>query len=198
MHDSRKPTIQIKTASPACPDIVGNWAMAQKNPNESVKYLIIQMAAYFGHVDIFDPEIISEMNSMISNRDTMKIKPFLKKEYKTAPYVDKAKAEDLPPKASEKEIKTKKRPGTRPGSEPIGNGDIFDRKFLTSLSSMLSSEEETIEELTAKKTSTKPKSKKEEISTPEKGKALESKEAKSKKVKTRIAARPGTAPNIMQ
>jgi hypothetical protein len=193
MREDKKPTIQIKTASPACPDLVGNWAMGQKNPNESVKYLIIQMAAYFGNVDIFDPNIISTLNSMLSHKKVERMQPSIIKEYK-------ARTNDKEETAAT-ETKMKKKIDARPKTEPIGNMDIFDPKFMNELNSMFNQSGGGETKLsTIKEKSAKPNVEKEKTeTTPEEAEAASAvKEGKEKKVKKKVGARPGTAPNIMQ
>ena len=201
MREVKKPTIQIKTASPACPDIVGDWARGQKNPNESVKYLIIQLAAYFGNVDVFDPKIINALNLMLSNRKVEKMQPARIQEKHARSDNEEEKAETTLQKTAEQELKTKKKVDARLKTEPIGNIDILDLTLIDNLHSMLGQAEAgRTEQAAVKESRVKPKAEKEKAETIqlEAAEVPATKEGKDKKTKKKVGARPGAAPNIMQ
>lgn len=207
MPQDKKPTIQIKTASPACPDIVGDWAMGQKNPNESVKYLIIQMAACFGNADIFDPVMINQLNSMLTRNGAGRIETPVRKERSPLSNSLEEKAEAAQPAPETASIKkqaaTKKKLGTRLGTEPIGNMDIFDLKFIDNLDSMLSKKESAkTAPAIRKENNLKPNEEKLKAE-PDLQEVMEETAAREdkkteKNVKKKVTVRPGTAPNIMQ
>lgn len=200
MSEVKKPTIQIKTASPACPDIVGDWAVGQKNPNESVKYLIIQMAAYFGNVDIFDPQIINMLNSMLSNKKAERMQPPIIKANNIRSNGEEEKAVTTLQKTAEKETTTKKKIDARFKTEPIGNMDILDLKLIDNLHLMFGQTENgSTEPAAIKESRVKPKVEKVKAKTAQQeAGASPVKEGKEKNSKKKVGARPGTAPNIMQ
>ncbi|MET1032262.1 hypothetical protein [Domibacillus tundrae] len=200
MSEVKKPTIQIKTASPACPDIVGDWAVGQKNPNESVKYLIIQMAAYFGNVDIFDPQIINMLNSMLSNKKAERMQPPIIKANNIRSNGEEEKAVTTLQKTAEKETTTKKKIDARFKTEPIGNMDILDLKLIDNLHLMFGQTEKgSTEPAAIKESRVKPKVEKVKAKTAQQeAGASPVKEGKEKNSKKKVGARPGTAPNIMQ
>lgn len=194
MQEDRKPTIYIKTASSACPDIVGDWAMGQKNPNESVKYLIIQLAAHFGNEDIFDPAMINTLNLMLSRKESERRQlSGLEENY------DK-KVETIPLLASEKDKKTKKTVEIQHQTEPVGSKkDIVELKFMDNVNSPSSQSEAekvpgpNIADVTSKTATEKA----EPVQTGEIEGAAET-TGNEKNIKKKVGRRPRTASNIMQ
>lgn len=188
MQEDRKPTIYIKTASSACPDIVGDWAMGQKNPNESVKYLIIQLAAHFGNEDIFDPAMINTLNLMLSRKEAER------RQLSEIEESHNKKAETSLPLASEKEKKTKKNVEVQHKTEPPGSKDIVELKFMDNVnSSSNKSESEKIPESNIADITSKAAMEKAEPVQPE-----EPEGAAEKSIKKKVGRRPRTASNIMQ
>jgi len=188
MQEDRKPTIYIKTASSACPDIVGDWAMGQKNPNESVKYLIIQLAAHFGNEDIFDPAMINSLNLMLSQKESERRQlSGIEESYNK-------KVETSPPLASEKDEKTKKNVEVKHKTEPIGNKDIVELKFMDNVNS--SSNQNEAEKVPASSTADVNSDTATEKAGPVQIEELEG--AAEKSIKKKVGRRPRTASNIMQ
>ncbi|WP_050181039.1 hypothetical protein [Domibacillus robiginosus] len=193
MQEDKKPTIYVKTASSACPDIVGDWAAGQKNPNESIKYLIIQLAAHFGTADIFDPTIINTLNTMLSRNQAERMQAQAGQEDSSKHMLQQA--EILPLITAEKETMTKKK------AEPIGNKDIVELKFVNDVSAKKSQSETAKAEASSVKEKNGNKDKKkenEETAQLEIEEEAVPKEEKEKNPKKKVARRPGTASNIMQ
>ncbi|BCC15202.1 TPA: hypothetical protein ACLBZV_005550 [Bacillus cereus] len=70
MTEAKKPTIQIKTSSPGCPDMVTKWSLEQQNVNDSVKELISIIATYTGYVELLDPETLRKIHAAFNNGTT--------------------------------------------------------------------------------------------------------------------------------
>lgn len=71
MTEAKKPTIQIKTSSPGCPEMVTKWALEQQNANDSVKELISIIATYTGYVELLDPETLRKIHAAFNNNGTV-------------------------------------------------------------------------------------------------------------------------------
>ncbi|WNS77697.1 hypothetical protein RRU94_04085 [Domibacillus sp. DTU_2020_1001157_1_SI_ALB_TIR_016] len=195
MQEDKKPTIYVKTASSACPDIVGDWAAGQKNPNESVKYLIIQLAAHFGNTDIFDPAIINTLNAMLTRNQAERMQLSIGQEDSSKPVIGQ-EIKETPGVTAEKDPAAKKK------TEPIANKDIVELKFVNDLNSKTITKSETAktDPPAVKEKSGKGSEKEnEETVSLEAAEAEEPKEEKEEKApKKKVARRPGTASNIMQ
>lgn len=193
MQEDRKPTIYIKTASSACPDIVGDWATGQKNPNESVKYLIIQLAAHFGNADIFDPAMINALNLMLSRKESER------RQLSAIEESNNKKVETIPPGASEKEKKMKKNVDVQHKTESIGNKDIVELKFMDNVNS--SSNQNEAEKVPASSTadvSSDTAAEKVEPVQSEEPEGTAENNGNEKSIKKKVGRRPRTASNIMQ
>lgn len=113
MTGAKKPTIQIKTSSPGCPEMVTKWALEQQNANDSVKELISIIATYTGYVELLDPETLRKIHAAFNNNgtvsgisnDTSKVEEQIHNETKA---VEETKRQEDKTKDNKKEEKVKK------------------------------------------------------------------------------------------